>query len=437
MYDHGLLKKLFFMVSSVPMLRFLMAGLLLLAGPVMAQFRVEVTGVGMTQMPIVVAPFKGESDSPQKLAAIVQADLERSGQFKGLDASGAALDELSRPDWSGWRQRSADALVGGSMTRLADGRYDVRARLWDVVKGQEKSDYRETVPVADLRQAAHRLADWIYQQLTGSPGAFATRIAYVTKAGGRYTLWVADADGEGAQPALASPEPIISPSWSPNGSQLAYVSFENRKPVIYVHEIASGRRRIIANFRGSNSAPAWAPDGRSLIATLSRDGGSQLFRVDMATGEARRLTSSAGIDTEPAFSADGTALYFVSDRGGSPQIYRMPAQGGPAERVTFNGSYNISPSLSPDGRWMAYVSRQGSQFRLHVMDLASGQSVAISDTSADEKPNFAPNSRLIVYATVAQGREALMTTTVDGRIKARLAGQGGDIREPDWGPARP
>lgn len=419
------------------MFRFVIACLLMLAGPAMAQFRVEVTGVGMTQMPVAVAPFKGENASPQKLAAIVQADLERSGQFKGIDTAGVAVDELSRPDWSGWRQRSADALVGGSMTRLADGRYDIRARLWDVVKGQEKAEFRDTVPAADLRQAAHRLADWVYQQLTGSPGAFATRIAYVTKAGGRYTLWVADSDGEGAQAALASPEPIISPSWSPNGQQLAYVSFESRKPVIYVHEIASGRRRVMANFRGSNSAPAWSPDGRSLIATLSREGGSQLFRVDLASGEARRLTTSVGIDTEPAFSADGTALYFVSDRGGSPQVYRMPAQGGPAERVTFNGSYNISPSPSPDGRWLAYVSRIGGQFKLHVMDIASGQSSQITDTSADEKPSFAPNSRLIVYATVAQGREALMTSTVDGRIKARLAGQGGDIREPDWGPARP
>lgn len=409
---------------------------MLLAAPVMAQFRVEVTGVGMTQVPIVVAPLKGEGASPQKIAAIVQADLERSGQFKGLDAAGAALDELSRPDWSAWRQRAADALVGGSIQRLADGRYDLRAKLWDVARGQEKGEFRDTVPAGDLRQAAHRLADWVYQQLTGNPGAFATRIAYVTKAGGRYNLWVADSDGEGAQSALGSPEPIISPSWSPTGSQLAYVSFESRKPVVYVHDIATGQRRVVANFRGSNSAPAWAPDGRSLVATLSRDGGSQLFRIELGSGEARRLTTSAGIDTEPAFSADGTALYFVSDRGGSPQIYRMPAQGGPAERVSFTGNYNISPAPSPDGRWLAYVSRVGGQFKLYVMDLGTGQTSAITDTGADERPSFAPNSRLIVYATVAQGREALMTSTVDGRIKARLSGQGGDLREPDWGPAR-
>lgn len=419
------------------MFRLALAFFMLLAAPAMAQFRVEVTGVGMTQMPIVVAPFKGEAGSPQKISAIVQADLERSGQFRGLDAAGAGLDELSRPDWSAWRQRSADALVGGSINRLADGRFDIRARLWDVVKGQEKGEFRDTVAVADLRQSAHRLADWVYQQLTGTPGAFATRIAYVTKAAGRYTLWIADSDGEGAQAALASPEPIISPSWSPQGTHLAYVSFETRKPVIYVHEVATGKRRVLANFRGSNSAPAWSPDGRSLIASLSRDGGSQLFRIDLGSGEARRLTTSSGIDTEPAFSADGTAIFFVSDRGGSPQIYRMPAQGGPAERVTFGGPYNISPAPSPDGRWLAYIGRVGGHFRLHLLDLASGQATALSETSADERPSFAPNSRLIVYATVAQGREALMTTTLDGRLKARLAGQGGDIREPDWGPARP
>lgn len=392
--------------------------------------------MGMTQMPVVIAPFKGETASPQRPAAIVQADLERSGQFKGLDPAGAQLDEQSAFEPGLWRQRGAEALLAGSLMRLADGRYDLRARLWDVVNGQDKGQYRDTVAAADLRLASHRLADWVYQTLTGTPGVFATRIAYVTKAGGRFQLWVADADGEGAQSALASPEPIISPSWSPDGQRLAYVSFESRKPVIYLHEIASGRRRVVANFRGSNSAPAWSPDGRTLAATLSRDGGSQLYRIDLASGEARRLASSAGIDTEPAYSADGTALYFVSDRAGGPQIYRMPAQGGPAERVTFQGTYNISPAPSPDGRWLAYIARVGAQFKLHLMDLQTGQSVALTDTGADEKPSFSPNSRLIVYATVVQGREALMTTTLDGRIKARLAGQSGDIREPDWGPAQ-
>jgi TolB protein len=407
-----------------------------LGGSAWAQFRVEVTGVGLTQVPLAVAAFKGEDTSPQKISAIVLADLERSGQFRVIDAGGTPLDELSRPDLSQWRQRNADALVVGSVSRLADGRFDVRARLWDVVGGQMRGEFKEVVVASDLRLSAHRLADQIYEKLTGDKGVFATRISYVTQSASRYTLWVADSDGEGAQAALASPEPIISPSWSPTGSQLAYVSFESKKPVIYVHELATGKRRVVANFKGSNSAPTWSPDGRSLVVTLSRDGGSQLFQVDAQGGEPRRLTQSNGIDTEPAFSPDGRQIYFVSDRGGSPQIYRMPAVGGNAERVTFSGTYNISPTVSPDGRWLAYVSRNGGQFKLHMMDLASGQVNGISDTVSDEKPSFAPNSKLVVYATQVQGREALMTTTLDGKIKARLAGQGGDIREPDWGPFR-
>jgi TolB protein len=318
--------------------------------------------------------------------------------------------------------------------RLADGRWDVRFRLWDVVKGQDLGGQSYAVPAADLRLAAHRIADFIYEKLTGEKGVFSTRIAYVTKSGARYNLWVADSDGENAQSALASNEPIISPAWSADGGRLAYVSFESRKPVVYVHEVVSGKRRLIANFRGSNSAPAWSPDGRTLAVTLSRDGGSQLYTIDANGGEPRRLTQSPGIDTEPIYSPDGRSIYFVSDRGGAPQIYRMSASGGNPERVTFTGSYNISPAVSPDGRWLAYISRINGVCKLQVMELGSGTVNSITDTTADESPSFAPNGRLIVYATRQNGREALMTTTLDGKIKARLAGQGGDIREPDWGP---
>jgi TolB protein len=402
--------------------------------PAFAQFRVEVTGVGLTQLPIAVVPFRGEAEAPQKIAAIIQADLERSGQFRAINPNGAALDEGSRPDLTPWRQKGADSLAAGSVTRLADGRYDVRFRLWDVVRGQDLGGQSYAVTVGDLRLAAHRIADYIYEKLTGEKGVFSTRIAYVTKAGTRYNLWVADADGENAQSALASGEPIISPAWSADGGRIAYVSFESRKPVVYVHEVVSGKRRLIANFRGSNSAPAWSPDGRSLAVTLSRDGGSQLYTIDANGGEPRRLIQSASIDTEPLYSPDGRSIYFVSDRGGAPQIYRVAPSGGNPERVTFTGGYNISPALSPDGRWLAYISRIGGAFKLQVMELGSGTVHSITDTSADENPSFAPNGRLIVYATRQNGQEALMTTTLDGKIKARLAGKGGDLREPDWGP---
>ena len=410
------------------------AGALSAAMPALAQFRVEVSGVGLTQMPIAIAAFRGEAQAPQKIAAIVTADLERSGVFRAVNTLGLVADESTRPDLATWRQKGVDALVTGSVTPLADGRFDVRLRLWDVVRGQDLGGQSYAVTLADLRLSAHRISDFVYEKLTGEKGIFSTRIAYVTKAATRFSLWVADSDGENAQSALASPEPIISPAWSPNGSQLAYVSFESRKPVIYAHDLATGKRRLLANFRGSNSAPAWSPDGRQIVATLSRDGGSQLYALDANGGEPRRLTQSSSIDTEPAFSADGKYIYFVSDRGGAPQIYRMSPTGSNTERVTFTGSYNISPALSPDGRWLAYVSRVGGAFKLQVMELAGGSVAQVTDTTADESPSFAPNSRLIVYATRQQGREALMTTTLDGKIKTRLAGATGDIREPDWGP---
>ncbi|HEY4956393.1 MAG TPA: Tol-Pal system beta propeller repeat protein TolB [Caldimonas sp.] len=406
------------------------------AAPVaFAQFRVEISGVGATQLPIAVVRFRDEDKSNQSPSAIIRADLERSGAFRMVDAS-AALDETSQPKMPEWRGRAADALVAGSVTRLADGRFDVRFKLWDVVKGSEIGGQSNAVDASELRLAAHRIADFIYEKLTGEKGVFSTRIAYVTKAGPRYTLRVADADGENGQVALNSGQPIISPAWSPSGRELAYVSFERQKAVVFVHNVASGERRAIADFRGSNSAPAWAPDGERLAVTLSREGGSQLFSIGKNGDSPRRLASSPAIDTEAGYSADGRYLYFTSDRGGSPQIYRMAAGGGNAERVTFSGGYNISPTVSPDGRTLAYVTRAGNTFRLVVLDLATAgaQPVTISDTNDDEHPSFAPNGRLLIYATKSQGRSVLMTTTLDGKIKARLPSQTADLREPVWGP---
>jgi len=408
---------------------------LLLATPAWSQFRVEISGVGANQVPIAIARFRDEDRTNQSLSAIVRADLERSGLFRSIDAP-SVLDEVTQPALNEWRALAADALVGGSVSRLADGRYDVRFKLWDVVKGVELGGQSNAVDPADLRLAAHRIADFIHERLTGEKGVFSTRIAYVTKGGGRFTLRVADADGEGGQVALNSPEPIISPAWSPDGRQLAYVSFEKQKAIVYTQEVASGKRRVLANFRGSNSAPAWSPDGQSIAMTLSQAGGSQLYMMGRDGGTPRRLTSTSAIDTEPAFSPDGQTLYFVSDRGGSPQIYRMPVAGGSAERITFTGNYNISPAIGPDGRTLAYVSRQGNAFRLHTIDLGSPGSTpqALTTTNDDESPSFAPNGRLIIYATRADGRDVLMTTTLDGKIKARLVSTTADVREPVWGP---
>ena len=402
--------------------------------PASAQFKLDVSGVGMTQIPIAVTAFRGEDAAMQKISAIILADLARSGRFRAIDHVVAGMDENARPDVSALRQKGADASVAGSVSRLADGRLDVRFRLWDVVKGSDLGAASHVVATGNARLAAHRISDFIYEKLTGEKGVFSTRIAYVTKSGARYNLWVADADGENAQSALSSPQPIISPTWLPNGTQITYVSFEANKPQIWTHEVATGRRSLLANYKGSNSAPAWSPDGRTLALTLTMSGNTQIYALPVGTNEPRRLTQSDGIDTEAQFSADGRSIYFVSDRGGSPQIYRMAASGGSAERITFNGGYNISPSLSADGRWMAYISRQGSAYKLYVMDLSTKATTAITDTWSDERPSFAANSKLIVYATKLQGREAMMTTTVDGRIKARLAGVAGDIREPSWGP---
>jgi len=401
--------------------------------PAAAQFRVEISGVGATQLPIVVASFRNDDRAPLAVADVVRANLQRSGLFKVSEAP-MALDERSRVVLAEWRGRGTDAVVAGSVARLADGRWDVRYKLWDTVRGEELLGQSKVVVAADLRLAAHRISDEVHQALTGERGVYATRIAYVLRSGRRHTLHVADADGEGGQVALASPEPIISPAWSPDGRELAYVSFESQKAVVWVQDVLSGERRMLANFRGTNSAPAFSPDGRELALTLSRDAVAQLYVMPRTGGTPRRLTSSSGIDTEPAWAPDGRTFYFVSDRGGGPQIYRVALAGGAVDRVTFSGSYNISPTVSPDGRLLAFITRQGNAYKLATQDLQTGAVALLTDSQDDESPSFAPNGRLLVYATRQQGRDVLMTSTIDGRIKTRLLTSGGDMREPAWGP---
>jgi TolB protein len=405
------------------------------SGPTRAQMTVEITGVGSQQYPIAVASFKTEGNAPQDVAAIVRADLTRCGQFRMVDAGDSALAEDERVDLAQWRARGADTLVVGSVAHLADGRFDVRFRLYDNVKNAQLDGLAYVAPADELRLTAHRIADRIYEKLTGDKGVFATRIAYVvefSKTG--YELQIADADGANSQTALRSREPIISPTWSPDGSLLAYVSFETHKPVVYVHTLATGTRRAVANFKGSNSAPAFSPDGKTLAVVLTKDGNSEIYLIGVDGTNPRRLTVNDAIDTEPYFSTDGAWIYFTSDRGGSPQIYRMPAAGGDAQRMTFNGDYNISPRVSPDGRLLAYVSRRNDLFQIEVLDIGLAQELTVTDTVKDEAPSFAPNGRLLLYATEVGGRGILALASTDGRARARITGPNGDIREPSWGP---
>jgi TolB protein len=404
-------------------------------GLAQAQLNFEISGPGANQIPIAIANFVVSGSPQQDLAQIIRDDLNRSGLFKNVDPGAQPLADTAPVNFGEWKQRGADAVVTGSVSRLADGRVDLRFKLYDTGRQQDLGGLALTATQANLRLSAHRAADFIYEKLTGDKGVFSTRIAYVLKQGPqRYELQVADSDGFNPQNALVSREPIISPAWSPDGTKLAYVSFEQRKPVIYVHTVATGQRIPVANFKGSNSAPAWSPDGRQLAVTLTRDGNSQIYLINADGSNARRFTQSSGIDTEAAFSPDGQSIFFTSDRGGGPQIYRMAVGGGDAQRVTFKGDYNISPRISPDGKTLAFISRRAGRFQLYTLDLSTGQEAGLTDTSKDESPSFAPNNKLILYATDVGGRGTLAMVSSDGRIKQRITTPGGDVREPTWGP---
>ena len=417
-------------------LSLLAACLLSLASFAHAQLTIEITGGGANQIPVAVLNFPGEEQLPSSITDIVEADLQRSGRFRLQYAGGLTRipTEPSQVNYAEWRSRNADGLVLGSVSRMADGRFEVRFRLLDVTRQSELLGLGYTFPPAQLRLTAHKIADAIYEKLTGERGVFSTRIAYIIKQDSRFELRVADADGQNAQTALASREPIISPAWAPDGSRLAYVSFESKRPVVYVHSLATGRRQVVANFRGSNSAPSWSPDGKQLAVVLTRDGPSQVYLVDADGSNVRRITQTQAIDTEPCFSPDGQSVYFTSDRSGGPQVYRMPVNGGEAQRLTFEGNYNVSPRISSDGKLLAFITRNAGRFQLSVMDLETRQTQVLTDTQRDESPSFAPNGRLLLYATSQGGRNVLAAVSTDGRIKQRLSVQAAEVREPAWGP---
>jgi TolB protein len=398
---------------------------------------ITVDGTGATRFPVVIPVFENESRLPNPVSDIVRADLERSGVFSLVNIGPLTLPESRLPDLPALAARGADAALSASVQESSDGRYEIRLRLFDTRK-QGNADLGGIIlkmSPAQNRLIAHRIADFIYEKLTGIPGYFATRIAYVVKSGSRYELQVSDSDGMNAQPALRSPESIISPSWSPDGQRLAYVSFEARKPIVYIHTLATGQRRVLANFKGSNSAPAWSPNGKQLAVVLTKEGLSQLYTINADGSGVRRLASSSGIDTEPAWSADGQWIYFTSDRSGGPQIYRIAVSDGSVERVTYEGTYNVTPRPSPDGKKLAFVARDdGGRFQVAQMELASRQTTILTDSSHDESPSFAPNSNVIIYATVIGGKGVLSAISTDSRVKQRLSIQAADVREPAWGP---
>ncbi|RRQ23017.1 Tol-Pal system beta propeller repeat protein TolB [Thiohalobacter thiocyanaticus] len=411
--------------------------------PARAELTIEITSGTEGALPIAVVPFGwgGPGVPPEDVAGIVAADLTRSGQFAPLPEA----DMLSKPvrpediSFRDWRAVGVDNLVIGRITPQGEGRYTVDFRLFDVFRGRQLSGYSFPTTRERLRETAHRVADIVYEALTGERGAFRTWIAYVTVTGDgddrRYSLQVADSDGHNPRTVLRSRQPLMSPAWSPDARRLAYVTFEQETAEIYVQELASGERRKVASHQGINGAPAWSPDGRRLALTLSQDGNAEIYILSLDSDRLRRLTRHPGIDTEPAWAPDGRSLVFTSDRGGSPQLYRLAIDGGRPERLTFEGGYNASADFAPDGRHLALLHRDGrGAYRVAVQDLERGMLNLVSEGQLDESPSFAPNGRMILYATEVGGRGVLAAASVDGRVGQRLRLQEGVVREPAWSP---
>ena len=409
-----------------------------------AQLVIEITRGQEDATPIAVVPFGWESSgaAPFDIAQVVAADLQRSGRFAPLDRK----DMIDRPTsgdqirFQDWRYLKSDFIAVGKLIPESADRYAAHFELYNVLTGQRLTGQRLTATAASMRAVAHRIADIIFEQLTGVRGAFSTRIAFINVEGSppqqRYKLIVADADGENQQVIATSTEPLMSPAWSPDGQNLAYVSFESKASAIYVQALRTGERRRVSARAGINGAPAWSPDGGTLALTLSRkDGDVDVYTLKLSDQALTRMSFDPGIDTEPSWSSDGRRLYFMSDRAGGPQIYEIDVENPQrATRVTFEGSYNARPRISPDGKQLAVVHLDGGAYRIAVVDLTSRGVQVLSQGRQDESPSFAPNGATLIYATQDRGRGVLSTVSVDGRVQQRLAASSGDVREPVWSP---
>lgn len=400
-----------------------------------AAMNIDITGGAATRIPVAISPFAGAGDANRVVTAVVDADLLRSGEISLVDVSDITppLVEPNDPRFGMARARGAEAIVLGHVTPEANGTVDVRFRLMDAVQRTQLAGFSYTANVNQLRTIGHKIADVVYEKLTGTPGVFSTHIAYVIRHNNQYRLEIADSDGQNPSTVLKSAEAIMSPAWSPDGSRIAYVSFETGRAVVYEQVMATSKRTVLANFKGSNSGPAWSPDGTRLALVLSRDNGSQIYVMNRNGSGLTRLTFGGGIDTEPTWSPDGLSLLFTSDRDGSPQVYMMPSAGGKATRMTFDGKYNVSPHWSPEGKSFVFVQREQDKYRIAVMDIANGQVQLLTDGRDDESPTYAPNGKMILYATVVNGRGELAMVTSDGKTHERLSNVDGQMDSPVWG----
>lgn len=420
----------------------LLFSLLWISQPVSAVITIEITEGVEGAIPMSVVPFDS-STLPIKLstdiAEIVTNNLNRSGVFKVLNRA----EYPARPHYSKqvsypqWRAIGQEYLVVGRIYNKSAGLLDVQFQLLDVLKQKQLLGYSFPVRLRNVRSTAHEISDLIYEKITGIRGAFNTRIAYIsaqTNKSRKYVLQVADTDGFNPQTVLESDEPLMSPSWSPDGQSLAYVSFENDRPEIFIQHLASAKRSKVSGFKGINGAPSWSPDGKKLALVLSKDRSPDIYIMTVATKKLTRLTRHRAIDTEPVWSANGESIIFTSDRSGKPQLYEIAASGGQPKRITFEGSYNSAADLSPDGKNVVMVYGDQGRYHIALLERESGNLTMLTDNNLDESPSFSPNGRMVLYATTQGNKGVLYMVSLDGRTKYKLSDQSGDIREPVWGP---